>query len=70
MEDTKITLGGFDAILDNMIPNYKQEEKQLNNKEGIEDDDDTLDEIRKKNNDPIANKVKTSKDPDDTDGKQ
>ena len=59
-EVKKTTLGGFDAILDQMIPNYHSEEDEDTHK--IENDDDLdLETIKKQNNDPFANKVKTEK---------
>lgn len=59
MEDKKVTLGGFDAILDTVIPNYKSEND--------ESTDDNLEDIKKNNFDPIAEKLKTNKVDDEED---
>jgi len=59
MEEKKVTLGGFDAILDTVIPNYQKEEN-IDDPANTEDDDD-IESIKKKNVDPVANKVKTTK---------
>lgn len=64
MEEKKVTLGGFDAILDTVIPNYQKEEN-IDDPANTEDDDD-IESIKKKNVDPVANKVKTTKQESDT----
>ena len=52
------------AILDTVIPNYQKEEN-IDDPANTEDDDD-IESIKKKNVDPVANKVKTTKQESDT----
>jgi hypothetical protein len=63
------TLGGFEAILGSMIPNYT--DPNIDNTDNEPLDDDDLEDIKKNQVDPVANKVKPKKEdtdePDDDD---
>ena len=67
-KETKNTLGGFEAFLDDFIPNPDGTPRapEIDNSDPIDDDD--LDELLKNQTDPVANKVKkTVEEPDDDD---
>lgn len=57
-KETKNTLGGFEAFLDDFIPNPDGTPRapEIDNSDPIDDDD--LDELLKNQTDPVANKVK------------
>lgn len=57
-KETKNTLGGFEAFLDDFIPNPDGTPRapEIDNSDSIDDDD--LDELLKNQTDPVANKVK------------
>lgn len=68
MEDNKNTLGGFEAFLDDFIPNPDGTPRvpETDNIEPMDDDD--LDDILKNQDDPVAKKVKkTVEEPVDDD---
>ena len=67
MEQTKNTLGGFEAILDSFIPNPDGGLKDTKIEDVDPIDDDDLDAIKKNNVDPIAKQVKPTTTDDDDD---
>jgi hypothetical protein len=68
MEDNKNTLGGFEAFLDDFIPNPDGTPRVPNTDDVEPMDDDDLDDILKNQDDPIAKKVKkTVEEPVDDD---
>ena len=58
MEDNKNTLGGFEAFLDDFIPNPDGTPRVPNTDDNESMDDDDLDDILKNQDDPVAKKVK------------
>jgi hypothetical protein len=58
------TLGGFEAILGSMIPNYT--DPNIDNTDNEPLDDDDLEDIKKNQVDPVANKVKPKKDTEES----
>ena len=68
MEDNKNTLGGFEAFLDDFIPNPDGTPRVPNTDDNESMDDDDLDDILKNQDDPVAKKVKkTVEEPVDDD---
>ena len=68
MEGNKNTLGGFEAFLDDFIPNPDGTPRVPEADDVEPMDDDDLDDILKNQDDPIAKKVKkTVEEPDDDD---
>ena len=68
MEDNKNTLGGFEAFLDDFIPNPDGTPRVPNTDDNESMDDDDLDDILKNQDDPVAKKVKkTVEEPIDDD---
>lgn len=68
MEDNKNTLGGFEAFLDDFIPNPDGTPRVPNADDNESMDDDDLDDILKNQDDPVAKKVKkTVEEPVDDD---
>lgn len=68
MEDNKNTLGGFEAFLDDFIPNPDGTPRVLETDDIESMDDDDLDDILKNQDDPVAKKVKkTIEEPIDDD---
>ena len=68
MEDNKNTLGGFEAFLDDFIPNPDGTPRVPNTDGNESMDDDDLDDILKNQDDPVAKKVKkTVEEPVDDD---
>ena len=67
-KETKNTLGGFEAFLDDFIPNPDGTPRAPQTDDIDPIDDDDLDELLKNQTDPVANKVKkTVEEPDDDD---
>ena len=65
-KETKNTLGGFEAFLDDFIPNPDGTPRAQPTEETDPIDDDDLDELLKNQTDPVANKVKkTAEEPID-----
>lgn len=68
MEGNKNTLGGFEAFLDDFIPNPDGTPRVPETDDIEPMDDDDLDDILKNQDDPVANKVKkTAEEPIDND---
>ena len=68
MEDNKNTLGGFEAFLDDFIPNPDGTPRVPDTDDIESMDDDDLDDILKNQDDPVAKKVKkTVEEPVDDD---
>lgn len=68
MEGNKNTLGGFEAFLDDFVPNPDGTPRVPETDDIEPMDDDDLDDILKNQDDPIAKKVKkTVEEPDDDD---
>ena len=68
MEGHKNTLGGFEAFLDDFIPNPDGTPRVPNTDDNESMDDDDLDDILKNQDDPVAKKVKkTVEEPVDDD---
>ena len=68
MEGNKNTLGGFEAFLDDFIPNPDGTPRVPNTDDNESMDDDDLDDILKNQDDPVAKKVKkTVEEPVDDD---
>lgn len=68
MEDNKNTLGGFEAFLDDFIPNPDGTPRVPETDDNESMDDDDLDDILKNQDDPVAKKVKkTVEEPVDDD---
>ena len=68
MEGNKNTLGGFEAFLDDFIPNPDGTPRVPNTDDNESMDDDDLDDILKNQDDPVAKKVKkTVEEPIDDD---
>lgn len=68
MEGNKNTLGGFEAFLDDFIPNPDGTPRVPDTDDVEPMDDDDLDDILKNQDDPVAKKVKkTVEEPDDDD---
>lgn len=61
MEQEKSTLGGFEAILDSFIPNPEGGFKDIQIDDVDPIDDDDLDNIKKNQTDPIANRLRKRK---------
>lgn len=67
-KETKNTLGGFEAFLDDFIPNPDGTPRVQPTEETDPIDDDDLDDLLKNQDDPVAKKVKkTVEGPDDND---
>ena len=67
-KETKNTLGGFEAFLDDFIPNPDGTPRVQPTEETDPIDDDDLDDLLKNQDDPVAKKVKkTVEEPDDDD---
>ena len=67
-KETKNTLGGFEAFLDDFIPNPDGTPRVQPTEETDPIDDDDLDDLLKNQDDPVAKKVKkTVEEPDDND---
>lgn len=62
-KENKITLGGFDAILDSFIPNVNKNIENIIGDDAVEEDE--LDNIKKNQFDPIADGIKKQKDKKD-----
>lgn len=62
-KENKITLGGFDAILDSFIPNVNKNIENIIGDDAVEEDE--LDNIKKNQFDPIADGIKKQKDKED-----
>ena len=69
-KETKNTLGGFEAFLDDFIPNPDGTPRAPQTDDDVDPiDDDDLDDILKNQDDPVAKKVKkTVEEPVDNDG--
>lgn len=62
-KENKITLGGFDAILDSFIPNVNKNVENIIADDSVEEDE--LDNIKKNQFDPITDNIKKQKDKKD-----
>lgn len=62
-KENKITLGGFDAILDSFIPNVNKNVENIIADDPVEEDE--LDNIKKNQFDPITDNIKKQKDKKD-----
>ena len=62
-KENKITLGGFDAILDSFIPNVNKNIENIIGDDAVEEDE--LDNIKKNQFDPITDNIKKQKDKKD-----
>lgn len=66
MEETKNTLGGFEAIFDSFVPKVNTTEEEIENPQEIEDDDIDLTKSVEPALEQIKDKTKTKKDKDTT----
>lgn len=58
-KENKITLGGFDAILDSFIPNVNKNVENIIADDSVEEDE--LDNIKKNQFDPITDNIKNKR---------